>query len=91
MKRTANNQVYIDFYNEVLSNSSGNGLYPLGRIVQFIRKKNIAYSAYQKCIKDPDTLQIFNQETLEAQKYDLSGTPGIIILNTKTKKYITIL
>lgn len=32
----------------------------------------------------------FEAETKEAQMFDLSGTPGTLILNVKTGKYTTV-
>jgi protein-disulfide isomerase len=41
-------------------------------------------------MKSKAVMEEFNYETEEAQKYNLSGTPGVIIINTKTLKYDTV-
>ena len=33
---------------------------------------------------------VFAAETLEAQKYGMSGTPGTLLINVKTGKYSTV-
>ncbi len=90
IKKVSNDQAYIRFYNEVLGLSDYGYPYPIGRILSFIRKQNISYTDFKKCIKDPNALQKLNNETLEAEKYNLSGTPGVLIINTKTKQYLTV-
>lgn len=56
IKKVSNDQAYIDFYNEVLSRSTYSHLYPIGRILSFIRKQNTSYTDFKKCMKDPDAL-----------------------------------
>ncbi len=90
IKKIGGDKPYIAFYNEVLSASSTR-LYPLTRIPAFLRKQKISRVQYNACMKDPSTLSQYNNETNEAQKYDLGGTPGVIILNHKTLKFDTVL
>ena len=47
-------------------------------------------NAWQSCVDKKETLARFQQETSEAQKYGLGGTPGTLILNVKTGKYATV-
>ncbi|NRH21440.1 thioredoxin domain-containing protein [Candidatus Gracilibacteria bacterium] len=86
IKKLGGDSLYIKFYNEVLSLSSLK-LYPTTRIPAFLRKNKISTPKFNACVKDPATLSQLDSETKEAQKYNLGGTPGVIILNNKTLKY----
>jgi protein-disulfide isomerase len=91
VKKLSGNTSYIRFYNQVLEWSTNNVLYPLSRITTFLRKEKISLLRYNRCMKDSRTLLQLDKETQEAQKYDLGGTPGVIIINHKTLTYDTVL
>ncbi len=90
IKKLGSDALYIKFYNEVLSLSAFK-LYSTNRIPTFVRKQKIAVSKFNLCMKDSATLNQFDLETQEAQKYQLDGTPGVLIINNKTRMYDTVL
>lgn len=91
VKKLSGDAAYIRFYHQVLEGSTSEVLYPIRNIAFFIRKEKISVFRFNQCMKDPATLAQFDKETQEAEKYELTGTPGVIIINHKTLQYDTVL
>jgi predicted DsbA family dithiol-disulfide isomerase len=65
-------------------------LYAVDKLPEIAKNLKIDIKKWQTCFDTKATLSKFESETKEAQKYNLNGTPGTLLLNVKTGKYATV-
>jgi hypothetical protein len=84
---------YTKFYTYVMDRTTFRpskrdwDVFPVGKLVDAARATWVDIAAWQACVDKKDTLARFTWETAEAGSVGLRGTPGTLILNTKTGKY----
>lgn len=83
-------EAYAKFYSTILNGSTMSSLYSVGELKNLAVSIGLDADAWQACVDSKELLDQFNAETREAQKYGLSGTPGILLMNVKTGKYDTV-
>lgn len=81
---------YITLYNKILSASSVEAPVTMDKIPGFYSELGLSASKIDSCISETDTMAIYTANRQEAQKMGQTGTPGNIILNVKTGKYVTL-
>lgn len=66
------------------------GLYPVSALPEAAKAAKVDVTQWQACVDSKETLAQFAAETQEANGFGLGGTPGTLVLNTKTGKYATV-
>lgn len=66
------------------------GVLDVAKLGDVAKAAGVDVTKWQSCVDTKETLPRFSAQTAEAQKFGLGGTPGTLILNTKTGKYATI-
>lgn len=90
------NEAYVKFYTYVMDNTTlrpqkrDGTVLAVEKLPEAAKAAGVDVAAWQKCLDSKETLADFSRQTLEAQKFGLWGTPGTLILDTKTGKYQTI-
>lgn len=85
---------YYTVIHEILSKSNEKKwtLYDTKKLTvnlsKFVPVKKL--TEFQSCIKEQKTKKEFEQETKEAESYNLLGTPGFILIHNTTRKYTII-
>ncbi len=82
---------YQKFYKGVMDKSTSNDvLFNVADLWSLAKTLWLDVTKWQSCVDSKETLARFTAQTIEAQKLWLGGTPGTLVLNTKTGKYATI-
>ena len=66
------------------------GVLDVTKLPEIAKLAGVDITKWQSCVDTKETMTRFGAQTAEAQKFGLGGTPGTLILNTKTGKYATI-
>lgn len=88
--KVAGAEKYIAFYHEIFAQSTMQSVSPVSSLSDIATKIWIDTVKWKTCLDSKETADRFQKETAEAQKLWLSGTPGNLILNRKTGKYVKI-
>ncbi len=70
--------------------TDNNNIFPVSGLADLSKNIGVDVTKWQTCLDTKETLARFTEQTNEAQKYGLGGTPGTLLLNVKTGKYATI-
>jgi protein-disulfide isomerase len=90
-KNLGGDTAYQKFYKAVMDKSTNEGgVLDVAKLPEIAKLVGVDAKKWQSCVDAKETLAQFSTETKEAQKFGLGGTPGTLILNTKTGKYATI-
>lgn len=82
---------YQKFYKGVMDKSTNEGgVLDVAKLPEIAKAAGVDVAKWQSCVDTKETLARFSAQTAEAQKFGLGGTPGTLVLNTKTGKYATI-
>jgi predicted DsbA family dithiol-disulfide isomerase len=65
-------------------------VYPVSGLAAIAKNLKLDEKKWQTCLDSKATLAQLESETAEAKKYNMSGTPGTLLLNVKTGKYATV-
>lgn len=65
-------------------------VFEVSKLSESAKASGVDEVAWKKCVEEKKTLARFTAETQEAQSVGLDGTPGTLILDTKTGKYYTV-
>ena len=66
------------------------GVIDTAKLPEIAKLAGVDVAKWQSCVDTKELGSRFAAQTAEAQKFGLGGTPGTLILNTKTGKYATI-
>jgi protein-disulfide isomerase len=89
-KTLGGDAAYIGFYHAIMDGTSQGNVYPVAKLTDIAKNLKLDTKKWQTCIDTKATLAQFDAETNEAKKYNMSGTPGTLLLNVKTGKYATV-
>lgn len=90
-KKVAWDDAYIKFYKIVMDGTTqSTGVYDVARIPEAAKLAWADEKKWKDCYDSKATSALFEQETAEAQGFNLGGTPGTLILNVKTWEYATV-
>jgi protein-disulfide isomerase len=82
---------YNKFYKWIMDGSTNQGwVFDVAKLPEIAKLIGLDVALWQSCVDKKETSAKFVAQTAEANKYGLGGTPGTLILNTKTGKYATI-
>ena len=81
---------YSSFYKSIFAKSTLQTVVDVSKLPDIAKEVGLDGAKWQSCFDNKETSARFTAETAEANMYGLSGTPGSLILNKKTGKYITI-
>ncbi len=90
-QKVGGKEAYVKFYTAILSASNTSGVvYPVADLAKLAGEVGVDVQAWQSCVDNKETLALFTAQTSEAQKYNLNGTPGTLLINRTTGKYDTV-
>lgn len=89
-KKVGGDVAYAQFYHAIMDGTTQGNVYPVSKLVDIAKNIKIDQAKWQSCVDSKATLAQFDAETAEAQKLGLNGTPGTLLLNVKTGKYMTV-
>jgi protein-disulfide isomerase len=89
-KKIGGDTAYTGFYHAVMDGTKQGSPFPVSGLVGIVKKLGLDATKWQSCVDNKDMTAVFAAETLEAQKYGMSGTPGTLLINVKTGKYSTV-
>ena len=89
-EKVGGNDAYVQFYKEIFAGSTTSTYYPVSDLADIAKKIGIDVTAWQSCVDNKETLTQFTEETEEAKKYGMSGTPGTLLFNRNTGKYAVL-
>ncbi len=81
---------YVALYDKILGSSTLESAVGMDKIAWFVADLGISQSKFDSCLADADTLATYQANRQEAQKMGQTGTPGNIVLNVKTGKYVAL-
>ena len=82
---------YIKFYKSVMDKSTNEGgVMDVTKLPEVAKAAGLDVAKWQQCVDKKDTAALFAAQTSEAQKYNLAGTPGTLLINLTTGKYETV-
>lgn len=82
---------YVKFYTTVMDGSTqSTGVFDVAKLPDVAKTAGVDVAKWKSCFDAKETQDQFAQETNEAQSFGLGGTPGTLILNVKTGKYLTV-
>ncbi len=81
---------YVALYDKILWASTLDTPVAMDKIAWFVSDLGINQSTFDSCVADVDTLAVYQANRQEAQKMGQTGTPGNIVLNVKTGKYVAL-
>lgn len=82
---------YISFYKAIMDGSTNEGgVLDVAKLPELAKTLGLDTAKWQSCMDTKATLARFEAQTSEAQKFNLNGTPGTLLLNVKTGKYDTV-
>ncbi len=82
---------YQKFYKGVMDRSTNEwGVLDPAKLSEVAKVAGVDLAKWQSCVDTKETLPRFAAQTSEAQKYNLGGTPGTLLINVKTGKYATV-
>lgn len=89
-KTIGGDKAYTAFYHAIMDGSTQGSVYSVSKLVDIAKNIKIDVKKWQTCADTKATLSQFEAETNEAQKYNMGGTPGTLLINVKTGKYTTV-
>jgi predicted DsbA family dithiol-disulfide isomerase len=89
-KKVGGDKSYAAFYHAIMDGTTQGNLFPVSGLPGIAKKIGLDVTKWQACVDNKAMATVFAAETLEAQKYGMSGTPGTLLINVKTGKYSTV-
>lgn len=84
--------LYVKFYDEVFNYSATHGdYYPVDKLSEIIKNAGANVDEWQSCVDSREFHSQFMEETREAVKLGMGGTPSTLIFNKKTGKFDTVI
>lgn len=80
----------IALYKKIISASTVDSPVAMDKLPSFYSELGLSQSKMDSCVTETDTMAIYTANRQEAQKMGQTGTPGNIILNVKTGKYVAL-
>lgn len=91
VKHIGGNSLYVKFVQSIMEGTPNiSQVYSIANLWKLASSLGIDEKTFQTCLDSGDTAGDFAIETDEAKGFGLQWTPGTLVLNTKTKEYITI-
>jgi protein-disulfide isomerase len=72
------------------SDETTNTVYPVADLSKLAGQIGVDTAKYDACMADGHTLAKFNAETNEGSGFGVTGTPGTVIIDTKTNQYALV-
>jgi protein-disulfide isomerase len=83
--------MYNKYYKAIMDGSTNEwGVLDVIKLPDIAKSLGLDMVKWQSCVDTKATLARFGAQTSEAQKFNLNGTPGTLLLNVKTGKYDTV-
>ena len=89
-KTAGNDSAYVKLYKSIYSGSTLRSVVDVAQLPELAKTAGVDTKKWQECYDNKATLPIFDMQTQEANKFNLGGTPGTLVINNKTGKYTTI-
>lgn len=88
----AGGEKYLQFVHAIFdgSESTSSTVYPVGDLSKLAGEIGVDTAKFDSCMADNRTLARFNAETAEGSQFGASGTPGTVIIDTKTNQYARV-
>lgn len=97
-QKIAGNEAYVKFYEYVMDRTTlrqrdpSGTVFPVASLTEAAKAAGVEdIDAWQSCVDKKEALEKFTAETREANQLGLRGTPGTLVLNTKTGEYATVI
>ena len=82
---------YAKFYKAIFEGSDMQGkVYPVSDLAKLAKEVGVNQDKFNACYKSKDTVNLYDAYTAEGKSYGAQGTPGTLIVDTKTGKYTLI-
>jgi protein-disulfide isomerase len=89
-KTVGGDVAYTGFYHAIMDGTTQGSVYPVGKLADIAKALKLDVKKWQTCVDTKASMAQFDSETNEAKKYNMSGTPGTLLLNVKTGRYATV-
>lgn len=90
--KLAGKPAFMDFRNRAFSRSSESygTYYSTGELAGFAKGYGIGSAEYETCVSDGAVAKSLEESMAKASSYGIAGTPGYLIVNRNTGKYVQI-
>lgn len=90
--KLAGKSAFIDFKNRAFSRSSETygDYYSPDELASFAKGYGIDAAKYESCVTDGVVAKSLEESMAEASSYGIAGTPGYLIVNRTTGKYVQV-